>query len=240
LHRDARRGTFLSVNTTIMPALSAPVLWFTLQRTTDGGRACRDYTVRDEAGVPLLTARAFNWGRDIVVATADATPVLTLRRSRMFPLTGRVAVLELPALARIGTVRRSGTFSDAAGRRLGRFRDARRASARAREGILQAAFELVIVAGESVPSGPNSFVLEVDGAAQGSLMHATLPFSMEPAVAAPSRVEQLTRWLPARARSALRIVSAPRGWQFHRSSPTPDDPRMHIAAALFAIELSRW
>lgn len=221
-----------------MTALRATDLWFTMQRTTAGGRACRDYTIRDEAGVPLLTARAFNWSRDVVVVNPDATPVLMLRRSRLFPLTGRVAVLELPSMARIGTVRRNGVFSDAAGRTLGRFRDARPARERARESLIQATCDALLTAGESVPSGPNSFGFEMDGAAQGTLMSAKLPFTAEPAII-PPRLEPLARWLPERARRALRSFAAPRGWKFHRSRTT-DDPRMHIAAALFAIELSRW
>ena len=211
-----------------------------MRRTNDGGRACRDYTVMDEDGVRLLTARAYNWSRAIVVAAADGAPTIKLLRSRLFPLTGKVAVLELPSRLRIGTVRRNGMFSDAAGRRLGRFRDARTSRERTRETVFQATFEAILGSGESMPSSPDSFVLELEGVAQGSLLHATLPFTTEPAAASSSRLAPLTRWLPERARRALRVVSTPRGWKFHRSSPAPDDPRIHVAAALFAIELSRW
>ena len=229
------------VSATRHGTLHSPVLWFTMDRGTAGGRQCRDYTVADDGGRQLLSARAFNWSRDIVLADSDGTPILMIRRSRIFALSGRAVVLELPAQRPIGEVGRSGRFSDSTGQMRGRFRDARSARERASESVFQAAAEALLGNGDSVASGPNSFLLDIDGVLAGTLSYSEIPLGRNTEPAVPSRAARLaSRLLPARSLKALRALTAPRGWKFHHLAPPPEDPRVQIAAALFAIELSRW
>jgi hypothetical protein len=67
-----------------------------------------------------------------------------------------------------------------------------------------------------------------------------LPFTRasEERAPAPSRLRD--RIVPQVMRSALQSLNAPRGWKFVRSHASEDDPRLQLAAAIFAAELSRW
>lgn len=230
------------MNSTLIAGLAAPVLWFTVRRNSVDGRACRDYEIADVTGSVLLAARAFVWGRDVTLRQPGATPMLLLRRSRLFAVNGRVAVLELPSRLQIGVVRRNGAYYDSAGRMLGRFRDARSGRAHTGEALVQAAGDALLgLDGNAVMSGPTAFVLEGGGDAAGTLVSTPLPFAETTAPMEPPRVLQfLGRLLPARLRVALRSASAPRGWRLQRRTPAAGDPRLHAAAALFAIELSHW
>lgn len=220
-------------------ATESPILWAAMSRTAVGGRQCREYTVTDETGGTLLTARAFNWNREILLAHPDGTPCISIIRSRAFALNGRAAVRELPSTRDLGHVRRSGTFSDELGVIRGRFQDARPRRERTRETLFHAAGEALLSAGEgSVLSGPDSFVLNVAGRPAGALTYAQLPIRGEPDKAPPSRLSKLARRLPGHSR--WRSINTPRGWRFERVATIEGDPRLQVAAAIFAIELSRW
>lgn len=223
-------------------ALESPILWIAMLRAAAGGRQCRDYTLTDEAGSALLTARAFNWDREILVAYPDGTPCVSIRRSIAFALSGRAAVRELPSGRNLGRVTRNGTFSDELGAIRGRFQDARTRRDRARETLFHAAGEALLGAGDgSVMSGPDSFVLNVAGRQVGTLTYEELPSRGKAERAPPSRLSELTsRLLPGRLRNSWRSVNAPRGWRFERLATIEGDPRLLVAAAIFAIELSRW
>lgn len=213
-----------------------------MRRTSVGGRQCREYTVTDEAGGTLLTARAFVWDREIVIADPDGVPCISICRSRIFALNGRAAVREFPSKRDLGVVTRSGTLRDSHGAVRGRFQDARSLRQRTRESLFQAAGDAVLSAGEgSVPSGPDSFVINAGGRQAGTLTYARLPFAREVEQSPPSRMSELAlRLLPSRSRNMWRSLNAPRGWKLKRSAPVETDPRLQLAAALFAIELSRW
>lgn len=222
--------------------LESPILWIAMRRTAVGGRRCREYTVTNEAGRTLLTARAFNWDREMLIAHPDGTPCISIIRSRAFALNGRAAVRELPSKGHLGVVTRNGTFKDSRGAVRGRFQDARSLRQRTRESLFQAAGEALLSAGEgSVPSGSDSFVLNAGGRPAGTLTYAKLPFARENEQSAPSRMSELAaRLLPNRWRNMWHSINAPRGWRLERSAPLETDPRPQLAAAIFAIELSRW
>lgn len=223
-------------------ALESPIVWISMRRSAVGGRQCREYTVTDEGGGTLLTARAFVWDREILIADLDGVPRISICRSRIFALNGRAAVRELPSKRDLGMVTRNGTFRDSRGTVRGRFQDARSLRQRTRESLFQAAGDALLSGGEgSVPSGPDSFVLNTGGRPAGALTHAKLPFAPGTEQSPPSRVSELaSRLLPKRSLSIWRSINAPRGWRFERSVPLETDPRLQLAAALFAIELSRW
>lgn len=215
-------------------ALLAPELWLTLRRTSAEGRASRDYAVLDPAGAPLLQARAFNWSREIRLTDATGSVVAVIRRSRAFALNGRAEIVDA-AGQRLGQVRRTGAFADAGGRTLGRFRDARTFGSRAGESVLQGVVDAALGGeGSITTSGPESFVLLVEERLAGSLVRAVLPWAEPAGGEATSR--RMPQWLAGRIRS----LTTTRGWRFQRDEPTGGDPLVTVAAALFAIELSRW
>lgn len=221
--------------------LRADVLWLATRKTSVNGRACREYQVLDEEGAVLLVARASLRGRDIAVTRPNAHAVFTVLRSLAFPVTGKAVVKELPSGSRIGTVTRNGTFRDSAGVVRGRFRDARSLRERTMESLFQGAMEAIMATGpDSEPSGSDALVLQIDDAIAGTLTYGTLPFppANEAAQAAPSR----PRWtvVPQFVRKKWQSLNAPRGWKFARLRASDDDPRLHLAAALFAAELTRW
>src|SRR5690606_14317440 len=49
-----------------------------------------------------------------------------------------------------------------------------------------------------------------------------------------------SRVVSDRARAAWGALNRPRGWKFSRLASTGADPRLELAAAIFAAELSRW
>jgi hypothetical protein len=221
----------------------ASVLWLATRKAEVNGTTCREYHVTDERGRVLLLARAFVWRRAIVVTTPDDSPSFFIIRSRVFALTGRAAVKESPTNRLLGTVSRNGTFRDAAGVVRGRFRDARSVSQRAQESLFQGAMEALLQgAGESNPSGPDAFVvLTAANAARGTLAYGILPFPHPgAAVAAGSAPRRPWHHLVPRAlRNRWHALNAPRGWKFVRLD-SEGDPRLEIAGAIFAAELSRW
>jgi hypothetical protein len=236
------KSYFDGVNLSGIGALESPILWIAMTRAAASGRQCRDYTLTDEAGSTLLTARAFNWDREIVVAYPDGSACISILRSMAFAVSGRAAVRELPSGRALGRVTRNGTFSDELGAIRGRFQDARTRRDRARESLFHAAGEALLGAGEgSMPSGPDSFVLNVAGRRAGTLSYARLPSHGKDEAAPPSHLLALaSRFLPGRSRDAWRSMNAQRGWRFERLAAIEGDPRLQVAAAIFAIELSRW
>jgi hypothetical protein len=225
----------------MMTTLNAPLLWLTTKRASADGRKCRDYVVYDAAGVTLLTARAFVWSRDIAVLSADGPgePVMVLRRRHSFPLTGKVDVYEAAGRRRLGVVSRSGRFVDADGRRIGRFSDARSVRARALEGVLASMVEAMLDGNDAMVSGPSGYVLALGGRVAGTLGQMRLPFETEAEAGPAGGV--LRRLVPERARRLLPQRGGPRGWKLERAvAELPCDPRLYLAAALFAVELSYW
>lgn len=215
--------------------------WIRVLRDQRDGKACRVITVSGATGAKELEAVAFSWRRDIVVtATAASVESFVIRRRRMFPFTGRLDVLAGPGDSQIGILSRSGVVLDGAGAAKGRFRDARSLGQRAG----QSAFEVVGAILTGTEGGdPGQMPIErrwiVGGAEQGRLMRAKWPFD-------PEGVESevwggVGRTLRAHVRTFLRRVSAPATWRFDWRPLDPSvDPRLPVAAALWAVELSHW
>jgi len=219
-------------------ALRANVLWFGTRRHSVEGRACRDYDIMTEAGDVLLRARSFLWGRELSIATPDGRGVLSVLRSRAFPLTGTAAVRELSPDRTIGTVHRNGAFRDPAGTVHGRFRDARTMRERVKENAFQVILDTILTEGEtSMPAGPDALVMMVDDAIAATLSYGRLPFDDAAATEPQTRVQKM---VPGRLRDAWQSLKAPHGWKFSRMREVDCDPRLELAAALFAAELSRW
>jgi hypothetical protein len=224
--------------------LRAPVLWLTVERSSIDGRSCRDYAIYADDSTRLGSARAFPWRRDIPLHFVPAldVPALLLRRRRTFPLTGKVDVLELPAHEKIGVVSRSGRYRDALGRPVGAFRDARSLGNRAKEGAFLAAME-ALLGGDgtaSTGSGPSGFVHVVAGMIAGTLARGPLPFLTTPSSDTRSESRNLLRKILPRRLGDRLFNLAPRGWKLVNTMPDAQDPRLRLAAALFAVELSHW
>jgi hypothetical protein len=222
-----------------MQGIDAHELWITFRRTTHDGRSCREYVCSDSDGAELFHARAFNVRREISCndVNDERRRILLLRRRMSFPLTGRVDILDPVAGRRIGEVRRSGAFRDAAGM-TGRFRNARSARSRAAEGAIATVFE-VAMGGEGATelSGASGWVLDVNGRRAGSLSIARPPWL---ATEAPPPGSSLTARFSARLASLRASMRPEQSWRLEREPAVSGDPRVHIAAALFMIELSRW
>jgi hypothetical protein len=219
--------------------LRAEILWLAARKTSVEGRACREYHVTTESGLVLMSARAFTWSRTIEVGGVDPRASFAIERSRAFPLTGKASVRANPSGPWLGTVSRSGTFRDAAGVIRGRFLDARSLPERARESLFQGVMDALLIGdGESVPSGPDAFVLRVGEAVEGVMSYGRLPFGSaeDTAASEPAR----TQFVPKALREVWQSLNAPRGWRFVRTVPVGGDPRLQLAAAIFAAELSRW
>lgn len=217
-------------------ALRAKVLWFTTRRTSWDGRACREYRVSSETGDVLLVARAFLRGREMRAVTPDGRAVFHIMRSRTFPLTGTASVKELPSGIPIGTLTRRGTFLDSTGAVRGRFRDARSLRERSEESAFQALMEAVFSTDGSMPSGPDALVLQVESALEGTLTYGT---AATDAVQTP-RPTRAKTLIPQFVRNRWKLLTSPRVWKFSREGDRTGDPRLELAAALFAAELSRW
>ena len=225
------------MDSTGLRPLRANVLWFPTRRSSLNGRACREYDVTDAAGGVLLGVRSFIWGRAITVTDSGGRVVFTIVRSRAFPFTGKATVTEMPSGSPLGTLHRSGVFRDSAGVIQGRFQDARSFRERTTESVFQAVMETILATGaDSMPSGPDALVLHVDGAPAGTLTYGVLPFVPAKAASQRSPNSMLPRFL----RKRWQFLNAPRGWKFVRSYVIDADPRLQLAAALFAADMSRW
>jgi hypothetical protein len=225
--------------------LEQPTVWLSTRRSAAGGRASRDYAVYDDTGAPVLVAVTSAWRRDIVVQTAQQPQqvFVLLHRRWLFPLTGQVDVFNARE-RRLGVVNRSGRYTAADGRHAGQFRDARTFGERAREGAIVGVLD-ALLAGEGTTSqlsGPTGFVWLVDSQLMGTLARSRLPFGSELEAAGASSTTRAARF--ARFAKRLREFAGPArpdGWKLERLQPTmPTDPRVILAAAIFAIELSHW
>ena len=222
--------------------LDAQELWFSVERAVENGRACRDYRIRSAEDALLATARAFPWRRPIPVADASGQPILTLERRRSFPLTGRVDVRAAASGPPLGIVRRNGRYEDALGRPAGAFRDARSIRGRTHEALFIGLLDTVLGDGGSEVSGPSGYVWLAEGRPAGTLRREPLPFS-QPPVTLSGIPARLARVVPERMRRRFRTLVGPTGWKLERLPEAPvvaADPRLTLAAALFAIELSYW
>jgi hypothetical protein len=218
--------------------LRAPVLWFRVRSTRADGRSCREYAILGDDGAHLLDARAFTWGRRLDVVEPDGTPFLSIVRSRAFVVSGRADVHGAARAESIGRLSRNGTIRLPSGTLMGRYRDARSMGARARESLVQGLVEAALNGGDmSAPSGPDTLVLEANGAVHALLSYVALTpgaTRVQPD-ASPDR-----SFVPPRLRAVWHRLQTPRGWKLTRTAPAQDDPRLELAAALFAAELSRW
>lgn len=225
--------------------LEQSTIWLSAARSVSGGRACRDYVIYDHAGAPKLTAQTSPWQREIVVQTAAQPPqrFLLLRRRLTFPLTGRVDVYD-ERNARLGVVSRSGHYRDASGRSAGRFRDARTFGNRAREGALVGVLDALLGGDATVAEGggPSAFLWLVGSEVTGTLGRAPLPFTSEGTAAVAARPPAPTSRRSALTKRLREFIgpARPQGWKLERLQAAPGDPRLTLAAALFAIELSHW
>jgi hypothetical protein len=215
--------------------------WIRVRRDQREGTACRVITLSSATGAAEFEAVAFTWRRDIVVrAIASPHEGFVIRRRRSFPFTGRLDVLATAGETRIGILARNGVVKDGSGNACGRFRDARTTGDRAGE----TAFEFVgaILTG-SEGGDPGRMPLErrwiIGSAEQGRLMRAKWPF--DPDGAPDPSPGGISRFLPAKVGAFLRGVAAPATWRFDWRPLEPSvDPRLPVAAALWAVELSHW
>jgi hypothetical protein len=210
--------------------------WISVRRASADGRACRDYIVSDDRGLELLSARAFNWDRGIIVRREERE-LVRLTRHRSFPFTGKVRVSNAKG-EHIGTIRRNGELRDSTGAELGRFRDARTFRARAREAALVGALDALFGGDGSTSelSGPNGYVLTNGDRVVGELVRAVPPFAAE------SDEAIVPAWV-GRHRIARRLVERllrrTAAWRFDRAEPDDGDAALvAIAGAIFMIELA--
>jgi hypothetical protein len=218
-----------------MRELNAPVLWLTLRRGSEAGRALRDYECAADDGTPIFRARAWNWRREIACEDAAGARVLLLRRRRSFVFSGRVDIAGADG-ERLGVVHRSGRFSDVGPTR-GRFRDARSLRSRTGESVLATMAELAIGGdGALETSGPTGFIYLRDGRPAGALGYAQPPWAPAHGVASGG-----LRRLVSRSIARLRPVAESEvTWKLERTGPATEDPRVFVGAALFMMEMSRW
>ena len=110
-----------------------------------------------------------------------------------------------------------------------------------RESLIQGTLDALVTGeGSSSVSGPDSFVLEVGGAVRGTMKYQAVPFgrSTPTGMATRSRLGAILQAVRKRWRS----MNEPHGWKLARSDggASAADPRLDLAAAIFAAELSRW
>ena len=221
--------------------LRAGVLWMMVKRFTTDGRSGREYVLADQNRRALLVARAFTWGREIAVNFPDGAPSMSIVRSKAFAFNGKAAVIEAESGRTLGRVSRNGIFSDPAGAVQGRFRDARSTRERARLSLFQGIFEAIFGGdGNSVAPGPDVLVLEVGGKIRGTLSYERIPNDEAEPERDPGSRKLARSVLRARLARAWQSFQQPRAWKLARSSQPDGDPRLEIAAAVFAAELSRW
>jgi hypothetical protein len=221
-----------------MRELNAPVLWLTLRRGSEAGRALRDYECSADDGTPIFRARAWNWRRDIACedAARGGARVLLLRRRWSFVLSGAVDIAGAGG-ERLGVVHRSGRFSGVGPTR-GLFRDARSLRSRTGESVLATMAELAIGGdGALETSGPRGFVYLRDGSPAGALGYARPPWAQPAHGVAGDGLRRLISRSIARLRS---VAGSEVTWKLERTGPTTEDPRVFVGAALFMMEVSRW
>jgi hypothetical protein len=88
-------------------------------------------------------------------------------------------------------------------------------------------------------SGPDALVLEVGGEIRGTLSYERIPDGETETEEQPAS-RALTSRVRNRLARAWQSFQQARGWKLVRSPQPKGDPRLEIAAAIFAAELSRW
>ncbi len=217
---------------------TALTLWFRVRSEVRGSRRGRAFEVFDRSGTPIASAWAEPWAREIAVGGETV-----LRRRRLFPLTGRVDIVDAATGAALGRTGRGGVVRDADDRELGRFRDARTARDFLGEGLFDL-FGAILTGGDgssSTPSGATGYVWRVAGRPRGRLYRAPWPFAgAEASMVAHERRSWLARLVPERLARLLRRVGHDPTWVLELEGVGAAEQRLVLAAAVFAIELSHW
>ncbi len=210
-------------------------LWLIVRGGTDGKRACRDFECTTADGVPIFSARAYEWGNEIVGKRPrdPLEPVFTLRQRRLFPVSGKVDILG-PDGRPLGVVQRNGQFSDAAGVD-GRFQDVRTVRGKAAESLLSALTALAL-GGEAETGMPPGFMCLVGDRPVGSLVQARAPWLEQANAGGEGRLRRVLNSSIARLRA---VAGAESTWKLERTNDGLVDPRVLVAAALYMVELSR-
>jgi hypothetical protein len=212
--------------------------WFRVRSEVRGTARGRAIEVHDASGAFIREAWADRMARAIVVGDD-----VVITRRRMFPLTGRVDIADAARGTILGRTSRGGVVRDAAGRELGRFRDARSLKSFLGEGF----FDILVAiftggdASSTGGSGPTGYRWRVAGVERGHLVRAPWPFGDEPEVVVP-RAERpwFARWVPERIARFLRTLTRPPVWTLEVDDLARDEMRVVVAGAIFAIELSHW
>ncbi len=199
--------------------------------------------VHDAGSAPHLRAIAFTWRREIVAepVRGERDGGFVISRRRLFPITGRLDLLDAVGGRRLGSLHRSGRVRDATGHDLGKFRDPRTL----RDWGGETVFELVgaIVTGsEGGDPGrmPQDRTWVRGGREQGRLRRTSWPFAPT-AEGPPPDPRGLSRFLPRRLARFMRSLGDPPTWRFDWVPlEGPWDRRLPIAAAVWAVELSHW
>jgi hypothetical protein len=211
------------------------------EQTTDVLR--RRIELFDAAGQPLARALVPRRGRSIVVETAVPTVVtpVTIAIRRLFPLTGRVDIVDTQTGARLGGTSRLGVVRRADGRVVGRFRDARTTRSFLGEGVFTVILAFFI-GGSDSDAGTSASELRwiVDDRTRGELTRAQWPFGPEQPPVPRAQRTGIARFIPERLSRALRGLADAPTWKLELEAQTSDDGRLTLAAAIFAVELSRW
>lgn len=214
-----------------------------MHRDQREGRACRVIEVHDARGELRLRGIAFPWRREIAVNPVDDRPDagFVIRRRRLFPLTGKLDLLERRGGGRLGVLSRSGRVLGPGGRDLGRFRDARSLRDWGGEALVELVGAIVSgVEGGDPGRMPQERRWILGRREQGRLQRASWPFA-NPSEETPLPARGLARFLPPRVSRLLRGLGDPRTWRFDwLPLGEGGDPRMPVAAAVWAVELSHW
>ena len=220
-------------------------LWLRHRFVRRENRRWHDYTIHAPDGEVRFTASAARVPGPITVWSADTTAheIVRGRPRRSFPLTGRYDVIAPPD-TRLGVITRLGRIYDAAGARVGRYRDARSLKEHVGEGVLTLVMESLI-AGDAAagnPGGPYGYVLVRDGHAPGRLARARLPFeATETPAREPGRVAgALRRVLPRRASEAIFQRGETHGWVLDVPDAGGIAEPLLLTSALLAIEIALW
>lgn len=224
-----------------MPALT---LWLRTRRGVREGKRGREYDVFDGQAVLRWTAFARRVPGPVdVFAPADPKkPVLRGRPWRSFPVTGRYDVTDA-AGEPVGVITRSGRFYDAAGRKVGRIRDARSMKEHVGEGLLALVVEAAIAgdAAAGIGGDASDHVLVLDGLPPGRLERAPLPFPPPgETVREPGRLRRgLARVMPGTSGRFLN-AGPPSGWHLDVPDRGHVSEALLLAAAILAVEVALW
>jgi hypothetical protein len=217
--------------------------WLRVHTEPTGSVLRRRIELFEAAGVPLMTVLVPRRGHTITVepAEADAMPAVTITVRRLFALTGRVDINDTRTGARLGGTSRLGVVRRADGRVLGRFRDARSMRSFFGEGVFTILLALFI-GGDDSDGGTSASTLRwmVDGQVRGQLSREGWPFGPDRPPVPRAQRRGLARFIPERVARLLRSLGEAPAWKLELDPQSSGDERLTLAAAIFAVELSRW